>query len=158
MNKSAKSETKLFNEETFDKTSGPPGVWGENVFMFCEFVGLSINGGNFSGAYLGCAFLECEEYWGMFNGAVVSQTAFENCMFRGTSFRGCHFTACTFTNCRFELDNLGGECTIEGCTFTECAFNACVIKHDSLSGRPVFENARFYKCTQKLCQGLEVQF
>ncbi|MEQ1576859.1 MAG: pentapeptide repeat-containing protein [Hyphomicrobium sp.] len=143
------------DQEQFDKTTGPPETWGETYFSYCAFNALSIEGGSFDGAYIGCAFTGFDLYWGLFNCAVLANTTFEDCRFRGTSFRTCQFVGCHFINCRFELDNLLAECTFDGCTLAECAFKYCVINHNSPSGRPVFSTTRFYGCTQKGCQGLE---
>lgn len=94
--------------------------WEENFFRYCTFDGLDEEGMHSDSAFLGCQFLRCEWYWGLFNCAVFVSVKFVDCKFRGTSFASCKFVECEFERCEFTLDNLGG-----GCNFADSRWYAC---------------------------------
>lgn len=97
----------------------------DEVFRYCHFDSLALEGGVSDGVFLSCTFRDFEWYWGIFNLALFVGCKFERCTFRGTSFAGCRLVECSFDNCRFLPDNLGGLCTatdtnVYGCSSQHC--------------------------------------
>ena len=150
----------LIEEETFDESHPPPlpASWGEHVFRFCTFDGLPLEGLSFDGIMQSCTFTGCQFYWGFFNCALLADVRFVDCTFPGASFRSAKLIACTFERCRFELDNLGGDCTIADCLIVATAFDRChwIAKPDR--GKRDITNTRWLACTQSACRGFEHMF
>lgn len=140
---------------TFDSTTGPPKTWDDEIFSYCEFDGLSVEGPFITGAVLWSAFRKVDWYWGMVNTAVIAKTTFEDCTFRGSSFMSGLFTACEFKSCRFVLDNLGGAVSFDGCVFSACIFENCEIIPDPRNRRLVSTNTRWLGCRAANCKGFE---
>jgi uncharacterized protein YjbI with pentapeptide repeats len=149
----------LVESEVFDAGSGPPSDWGETVFRYCTFEGLEIDGLSFDGALHSSTLRGLDLYWAFFNTAVVVESRFEDCIFRGASFRGCHFVATTFVRCRFELDNLGGITSFHDTSLTECTFERCRLAHRADRGEGDksnhFEAVRAFACQLTDCTGFE---
>lgn len=124
----------LLESETFSgsKDVQKTLVSPDGVFRYCIFQSASLEGGNFGDVFLSCEFRDVELYWGLFNGAVLFNCAFERCKFRGTSFAGCRFVECKFSDCEFLKDNLGAPC-----------------------GAP---NTKLFSCDSERCEGLEECF
>jgi|JI9StandDraft_2_1071091.scaffolds.fasta_scaffold98814_2 uncharacterized protein YjbI with pentapeptide repeats len=99
-------------------------VSGE-FFRYCEFSAASLEGGDFDGVFVSCAFKNIEWYWGLFNTTVLIDCEFENCTFRGTSFSGCRIVNCSFKNCRFLRDNLNALCSAPDTRAYGCHAESC---------------------------------
>ena len=104
----------------FTVRSELPRGWEDDVFRYCTFAGLDVEGQAFEGVLSGCTLKDCSWYWGLFNTATFVQVEFHGCVFRGSGFAGCLFAKCRFVDCRFVKDNLGADCR-----FTECAWYDC---------------------------------
>lgn len=145
----------LIEGQDFTPQSGAPPLTGEDVFRFCQFDNLDVDGVSFAGMMEGCTFTRGRFYWGLFNTASLIDVRFVDCIFPGTSFRGCRFVRCTFESCRFVLDNLGGSATIDDCSFTECRFERCSFKRAPQDKSDVVTASnRFYGCRVTGCEGL----
>ena len=107
----------------------------DEFFRYCEFSSASLEGGNFDGVFVSCAFKNIEWYWGLFNLAILIDCKFENCTFRGTLFSGCRIIECSFKSCHFLRDNLNRACeaveaSVYGCSAEDCqGFHALFAKH-----------------------------
>jgi uncharacterized protein YjbI with pentapeptide repeats len=122
----------LFESQQLDTRLQKPGSWSEHVFRYCEFSGISTEGGDVDSVFIQCTIENCEWYWGLFNGTICIDVTFTGCTFRGTGFAGCKFVECRFIDCKFLKDNLNAD----------CSFN---------------ENV-WYGCVQQRCAGLESEF
>ncbi len=148
-------EDELYNE---DRPPPPPGEWRDCVIRRSTFDALDLEGLSFDGVMEGCAFTSTGFYWGLFNSALVARTRFEACRFPATSFRGCTFVDCAFVDCRFELDNLGGDCTIDDCIMATCRFVGCLWTAKVVGGTRDITRTRWLGCTHELCKGFEGMF
>ena len=97
----------------------------DDVFRYCTFDGLNVEGQGFEGIAVGCTFKNSSWYWGLFNTATLVEVEFADCVFRGTAFAGCTFTRCRFVNCRFVKDNLNGNCDFRECSWYDCEQVGC---------------------------------
>lgn len=113
------------------KTELPKG-WEDDVFRYCTFSNIDVEGKAFEGILSACTIIDSSWYWGLFNTTKFVEVQFRNCVFRGSAFAGCLFAKCRFERCRFVKDNLDA-----GCTFSECSW---------------------YDCEQTSCEGLSHQF
>lgn len=150
----------LIDQEAFDQNRPPqsPASWGESVFRFCTFDGLALEGLNCGGIVQLCTFTSCRFYWGFFNCALLADVRFVDCTFPGASFRSTKFVDCTFERCRFELDNLGGDCTISDCLVVSTTFDRCHWLTKPGRGQRDITNTRWLGCTQTACSGFEQMF
>ncbi len=113
----------LIDRQDFvSKTGFPASAENGEVFLYCGFSDLEIDGRGFDGALIGCKFENIDWYWGLFNEVLISKTKFVGCKFRGTSFVGCRFLDCEFAGCEFAADNVGGFCKFKDCVLVECKF------------------------------------
>ena len=94
--------------------------WEDAYFKYCEFEGISTEGGHIASDFANCTFRNIDWYWGIFNVVNFVDCTFENCVFRGTSFPDCKFVACEFSGCRFIKDNLDGDCSFDGAIAYDC--------------------------------------
>ena len=118
----------LIEDELFNEDHPPPmrpNDWRDRVIRRTTFDALDLEGLSFDGLMQGCVITSTELYWAFFNCAVVVGTRFEACRFPGALFRGCTFVDCDFVECLFDLDNLGGDCTIDDCLMAACRFVDC---------------------------------
>ena len=97
----------------------------DDVFRYCTFDGLDVEGNGFEGIAVACTFRNSSWYWGLFNTAVFVDVLFVDCVFRGTGFAGCTFTRCQFVNCKFVKDNLNGDCRFDDCSWYDCEQTDC---------------------------------
>lgn len=97
-----------------------PRRWKDDVFRYCSFESLDLQGEAFEGVLIDCNFAGSTWYWGLFNTTRLIGVEFRDCVFRGTAFHGCIFANCRFLNCSFVADNLRAECR-----FTECHWSGC---------------------------------
>ena len=148
-------EDALFNE---DLAPQPPQEWRDCVVRRTVFDALELEGLSCEGVMEGCAVMSTEFYWGLFNCALVAGTRFEACRFRSTSFRGCTFVDCEFVDCRFELDNLGGDCTIDDCLMAACRFVDCSWTTRADDGKRDITRTRWLGCTHERCEGFDGMF
>jgi uncharacterized protein YjbI with pentapeptide repeats len=150
----------LIENEAFDPQSPPPapGTWGEAVFRYCTLEGLALEGLSFDGIMQSCTFTSCRFYWGFFNCALLDEVRFVDCTFPGTSFRTARLLDCTFERCSFDLDNLGGDCTIADSTIVSCAFDRCRWIAKPSRGKRDITNTRWLDCRQNACQGFDRLF
>ena len=145
----------LIEGQEFNAKLGAPTLTVEDVFRFCQFDDLDVDGVSFAGMMEGCTFTRATFYWGFFNTTALIDVRFVDCVFPGTSFRGCRLVECAFVNCRFVLDNLGGSATIDECSFTECRFEGCSFERSPRdTGDVVTASNRFYGCQISGCDGL----
>lgn len=146
----------LYEVSEFGGAHGLPDEWGDNVFRFCTFDSLDIDGFGFDGAMMGCTVRRSQFYWGFFNTAVLVDLRFQDCVFPGTSFRGCRIIDCTFERCQFTLSNLGGDCTVDDCTIVGTSFLDCRFDHKPGTRQSIFtHNNRIHGCRQMGCSGLD---
>ncbi len=97
----------------------------EDVFRYCNFDGLDVDGQGFEGVAVGCTFTNSSWYWSLFNTARFVEVEFRGCVFRGCGFAGCIFTLCRFVGCTFTKGNMGGDCTFDDCAWYDCAQTGC---------------------------------
>jgi len=97
----------------------------DDVFRYCTFDGLDVEGPGFEGIAVGCTFRSSSWYWSLFNTAKFVEVEFTDCIFRGCSFAGCVFAICRFVNCTFTKDNLGGDCRFDDCSWFNCEQSGC---------------------------------
>ncbi len=121
-----------FEAEQFETRLESRDDWSDNVFQFCQFRHMDLEGALVDSIFVGCTFEECEWYCSLFTCAVLVNVKFEKCKFRGTSFGSCKFVECEFHDCEFIKDNLNGDCS--------------------------FNDVQWYNCIQKNCRGLEEEF
>jgi uncharacterized protein YjbI with pentapeptide repeats len=145
----------MFEGHEFTPRGSAPPLSGGDVFRFCQFDDIDIEGVSYSGVMEGCTFTRGRFYWGLLNVASLIDVRFVDCIFPGTSFRGCRLVQCAFENCRFVLDNLGGSATIDDCSFTECSFERCIFQRAPQdSGDVITPRNRLYACRISKCEGL----
>lgn len=101
----------LFKSQQFEDGLEEPAGWSDHVFHYCDFSGISTEGGEVDSVFVGCKIENCDWYWTLFNLAIFVSVDFNGCTFRGTSFSGTKFVECDFNNCKFIKDNLDGECS-----------------------------------------------
>jgi uncharacterized protein YjbI with pentapeptide repeats len=97
----------------------------DDVFRYCTFEGLNVEGQGFEGIALDCTFKNSSWYWSLFNTARFVEVEFTGCVFRGCGFAGCIFTRCRFVNCQFTKSNLGADCTFDDCSGYDCEQTVC---------------------------------
>jgi hypothetical protein len=150
----------LIDQDAFDETNPPPSPrdWDESVFRFCTFDSLELEGLSFAGIMQSCTFTSCQFYWGLFNCALLAEVRFVDCSFPSTSFRTVKLVDCTFERCRFELDNLGGDCTISDCLIASTTFDRCHWIAKPSRGKRDITNTRWLGCTQAACTGFDRMF
>lgn len=122
----------LHESADFGGKSEPPRGWEDDVFRYCTFSDIDVEGEAFEGVLINCTISDSSWYWGLFNTTKFFEVEFRNCVFRGSAFAGCLFAKCRFEDCRFVKDNL-----LSDCRFTECSW---------------------YDCEQTGCEGLPRQF
>ncbi len=64
----------------------------------------------------------------------------------------------TPTLCRFELDNLGGDCTIDDCLMAACRFVDCSWTTRADDGKRDITRTRWLGCTHERCEGFDGMF
>jgi uncharacterized protein YjbI with pentapeptide repeats len=145
----------LIDRQNFvSKTGFPASAENGEVFLYCGFSDLEIDGRGFDGALIGCKFENIDWYWGLFNEVLISKTKFVGCKFRGTSFVGCRFLYCEFEGCEFAADNVGGFSKFKDCVLVECKFRRCASATIESDEPSLFMGTRLYGCTQAECVGL----
>lgn len=97
-----------------------------SVFKYCDFKGLTIEGGVVDPDFIKCYFENVDWYWAFFNDCTLVNVRFENCVFKGASFAACQFFKCEFIKCRFIRDNLNAESKFEGSEWHECVATDCL--------------------------------
>jgi uncharacterized protein YjbI with pentapeptide repeats len=102
-----------------------PKGWEDDVFRYCTFARLDIEGSAFVGILSGCKVKDSSWYWGLFNMTTFVQVEFDGCVFRGSSFAGCLFAKCRFVNCKFLRNNLNADCTFDKCAWYDCEQTEC---------------------------------
>jgi uncharacterized protein YjbI with pentapeptide repeats len=118
-----------------------PKGWEDDVFRYCTFTGLDVDGAAFEGILNGCRVNDSSWYWGLFNTTTFVRVEFNGCVFRGSGFAGCLFAECRFVNCKFLRDNLHAACTFDGCRWYDCEQTEC-------EGLPRQFAAESKRCTQ----------
>lgn len=109
----------------FTNKSKMPRGWADDVYRYCTFSNLDIEGEAFEGVLSGCQIHDASWYWGLFNTTKFVEVEFRNCVFRGSAFAGCLFVKCRFENCKFSKDNLGTSCTFDECFWYDCEQTKC---------------------------------
>jgi len=104
----------------------------DDVFRYCTFDGLDVEGHIFEGIAVGCTFKNSAWYLSMFVSAKFVDVEFRGCVFRGGRFAACVFARCKFVDCRFVKDNLGGDCILTECAWYDCRQAGCEGLPDSL--------------------------
>lgn len=102
-----------------------PKGWENDVFRYCTFEGLDLQGKAFEGVLTDCTITESVWYWGLFNTTRFVAVEFRDCAFRGSTFAGCIFVNCRFVNCTFAKDNLNAECKFTDCSWYGCQQRGC---------------------------------
>jgi uncharacterized protein YjbI with pentapeptide repeats len=97
-----------------------PRGWEDDVYRYCTFASLDLEGKAFEGVLCDCVITSSAWYWGLFNTTRFVAVEFRDCIFRGSAFAGCIFANCRFVNCTFAEDNLSS-----GCSFTDCQWYSC---------------------------------
>lgn len=115
----------LFESEQFESCLQEPAGWSNNVFRYCEFSGISSDGGEIDSVFVGCTIRNCEWYWGLFNQAIFVRVDFVECSFLGSGFAGVRFVECNFLDCNFRKDNLDGDCYFDDVAWYGCTQNDC---------------------------------
>jgi uncharacterized protein YjbI with pentapeptide repeats len=100
--------------------------WDDNYFKYCDFEGLSPEGGHIASDFSSCSFKNIDWYKGLFNICNFMECRFTNCIFLGTSFPNCKFVECTFTNCQFLKNNMNSDCSFEQAIAYACRIENCV--------------------------------
>jgi uncharacterized protein YjbI with pentapeptide repeats len=118
--------TQLHESTDFDLNTSLPRHWQDHVFLYCTFRNMSLEGGGFNGALIGCVLQDMDFYWALFNTAHFVNVEFRHCVFRGAGIAGCTFTECRFINCEFTQDNLGGDCRFDDNRWYGCEQSNCV--------------------------------
>jgi uncharacterized protein YjbI with pentapeptide repeats len=103
-----------------------PGDWRDDVYRYCRFKDLDVEGEAFEGILVGCKIKDSSWYEGLFNMTTFVQVEFDGCVFLGSGFAGCIFAKCRFVNCKFLKDNLNADCTFDKCTWYDCEQIGCV--------------------------------
>ncbi len=98
----------------------------DNYFQYCNFEGLSPDGGHITSDFSNCSFQEIDWYGGLFNICNFIQCRFANCSFRGTDFPSCRFVECAFVHCQFVRDNMNSDCSFECAIAYACLVEDCV--------------------------------
>ncbi len=147
----------LIEGEEFDRKRGAPSEWsGDTIFRYCTFQDLEADPPSVDGAILCSALARVDHYQVLFNGTLVVNTTFTDCVFRGASFRGTRFIGCTFERCRFIHDNQCSACTFDDCLIVECRFRDCYFEPVTRAGQePLFSKTRFYGCRETGTAGVE---
>ncbi len=115
----------LHESTDFADRSDLPRGWEDDVFRYCTFSNLDVEGDAFEGALIGCRISDSSWYWGLFNITKFVEVKFSNCVFRGSAFAGCLFVKCYFENCRFVKDNLDASCRFDECSWYDCEQTGC---------------------------------
>ena len=115
----------LHESVDFTGTSELPRGWEEDVFRYCTFSGIELEGKAFEGILSGCTVNDSSWYWGLFNQARFIEVKFRNCVFSGSAFAGCIFAKCSFQGCRFLKDNLNADCKFSDCLWYDCEQQGC---------------------------------
>ena len=109
----------------FTGQSARPYELQDDVFRYCTFDGLDVEGQGFEGVAISCTFKNSAWYWSLFNTARFVEVEFRGCVFRGCSFSGCIFTLCRFVDCKFLQGNMGSDCTFDDCVWYDCQQAEC---------------------------------
>jgi uncharacterized protein YjbI with pentapeptide repeats len=126
----------LHESTDFVGNSQLPRHWEDDVFRYCTFEKLDLEGKAFEGVLSGCVVTNSSWYWGLFNTTKFVEVEFRDCLFRGSAFAGCIFAKCQFTNCAFAEDNLGAACTFTDCSWYGCEQTGCKgLPDDSVAKR-----------------------
>jgi uncharacterized protein YjbI with pentapeptide repeats len=115
----------LHDSTDFSARSDLPRGWQDDVFRYCTFTGLDVEGQAFEGILSNCTLSDSSWYWGLFNTTRFIEVEFRNCVFRGSAFAGCIFAKCRFENCRFAKDNLDADCSFGECAWFDCEQAGC---------------------------------
>jgi uncharacterized protein YjbI with pentapeptide repeats len=102
-----------------------PKGWEEDVFRYCTFSDVHVEGKAFGGILSCCTLTDSSWYWGLFNTTTFVEVTFRNCVFRGSGFGECLFAKCSFEGCRFIKDNLNGGCWFSDCSWFNCEQTSC---------------------------------
>ena len=102
-----------------------PKGWEDDVFRYCTFSTIDVEGQAFEGVLIDCTISDSSWYWGLFNTTKFIEVKFRNCLFRGSSFAGCVFAKCQFEGCRFLKDNLSCCCRFSDCSWYDCEQTGC---------------------------------
>ena len=97
----------------------------DDVFRYCSFDGLDVEGQFFNGIAVGCKFNNSAWYLSLFCTAMFVDVEFRGCIFRGCSFAQCVFARCRFVDCQFVKDNMGGDCRFADCAWYDCRQTEC---------------------------------
>jgi len=116
----------LHESADFAHASELPKGWEDDVFRYCTFSNIEVEGKAFEGILSACTITDSSWYWGLFNTTKFVEVNFRNCVFRGSSFAGCLFAKCRFEACKFVKDNLNGDCSFSDCSWYECEQAGCV--------------------------------
>jgi uncharacterized protein YjbI with pentapeptide repeats len=109
----------------FTGKSELPRGWEEDVFRYCTFSGIELEGKAFGGILSACTVSDSSWYWGLFNLTRFIEVEFRNCVFSGSAFAGCIFAKCSFQGCRFLKDNLNADCSFPDCLWYDCEQEGC---------------------------------
>ncbi|WP_457444117.1 pentapeptide repeat-containing protein [Roseateles sp. P5_E4] len=115
----------LHESTDFAGRSDLPRGWENDVFLYCTFSNLNVEGAAFEGVLSSCRVNNSSWYWGLFNTAKFVEVEFTNCVFRGSAFAGCLFVKCRFVNCKFAKDNLDANCRFDECSWHDCEQTGC---------------------------------
>ena len=107
---------------TIDKDNFDTTYLEDEYYKFCDFVGISPEGGHVTSDFADCRFENIDWYWGLFNVVNFVGCKFTNCTFRGTAFSDCKFVECEFVGCDFTKDNLNADCRFDGSVAYQCRF------------------------------------
>ncbi len=97
----------------------------DDVFRYCTFDGLDVEGQFFEGIVVGCKFNNSVWYLSLFSTTKFVDVEFRECVFRGCSFAQCVFARCRFVDCQFVKDNMGGDCRFDDCAWYDCLQTEC---------------------------------
>jgi hypothetical protein len=69
----------------FAGNSDLPGDWQDDVYRYCTFTGLDVEGDALTGVLIGCKVKDCSWYWGLFNTTTFVRVEFNRCVFQAES-------------------------------------------------------------------------
>ncbi len=115
----------LHESTDFPGKAALPKRWQDDVYRYCTFADLDLEGQAFEGLLDACVLSHCTWYWGLFNGTRFIEVEFRNCVFRGAAFAACLFVKCRFVNCRFLKDRMESPCRFDDCAWFSCAQLGC---------------------------------
>lgn len=110
----------IIDSKAYTNESEIRGVDSGHVLKYCNFKGVSLDGGEFNNVFLSCGIELMDLYWVLFNDCLFVDCAFLNCRFSGVSFITCRFLNCSFVDCEFISDNYNQPCNFNGCSWFAC--------------------------------------